>query len=171
MSTSFSFRTSRNSVVYFESRFDDEVRVASEKAVVERGKVERYLFHEDAVRVWCGYRDMDPAGLQLNREEDVERNQTRGSPDFGGEEIGSGKGVPVTPKKLRPCRPSPAKRCRFDTLLLQEPLHRVRRDLVAEVGHSSLDSSTWPCARPTPRFPTRWADAPFDDEGTSISSR
>ena len=27
-----------------------------------------------------------------------------GSPDFGGEEIGSGKGVPVTPKKLRPCR-------------------------------------------------------------------
>ena len=77
----------------------------------------------------------------------------------------------VTPKKLRPCRPSPAKRCRFDTLLLQEPLHRVRRDPVAEVGHSSLDSSTWPCARPTPRFPTRWADAPFDDEGTSISSR
>ncbi len=53
-----------------------------------------------------GYRDMDPAGLQLNREQDVERNQTCGSPDFGGEEIGSGKGVPVTPKKLPPRRPS-----------------------------------------------------------------
>ena len=77
----------------FRISVDDEVRVALEKAVVERGKVERYLFHEDSVRVWCGYRDMDPAGLQLNREQDVERNQTRGSPDFGGEAIGSGKGV------------------------------------------------------------------------------
>ena len=88
--------------------------------------------------------DMDPAGLQLNREQDVERNQTPGSPDFGGEEIGGGKGVPVTLKKLRPCRPSPAKRCRFDTVLFQDPLHRVRRDLVAQVGHSSLDSSVAP---------------------------
>ncbi len=38
----------------FRILVDDEVRVASEKAVVERGKVERNLFHEDSVRVWCG---------------------------------------------------------------------------------------------------------------------
>ena len=32
------------------------------------------------------------------------------------------------------------KRCRLDTVILQNPLHRVRRHLVAEVGQSSLDS-------------------------------
>ena len=133
MSTSFSFRNFSKLRCVFRISVDDEVRVASEKAIVERGKVERYLFHEDSVRVWCGYRDMYPAGLQLNREQDVERNQTRGSPDFGGEEIGSGKGVPVTPKKRLPCRPSSAKRCRFDTVLLQEPLQGIasmKRDVI-----------------------------------------
>ncbi len=65
---------------------------------------------------------MDPPGLQLNDEKDVERDQTRGSPDFGREEVGTGKGVPVTPKKLRPRRLSSAKRCRLDTVILQDPL-------------------------------------------------
>jgi len=87
---------------------------------------------------------MDAAGLQLNDEKDVERDQPRGSPDFGSEEVGSSEGVPVTPKKLRPRRLSPAKRCRLDSVILQDPLHRVRSDLVAEVGQSSLDSVVAP---------------------------
>ena len=50
----------------------------------------------------------------------------------------------MTPKKLHPRRLSPAKRCRLDTVILQNPLHRVRRALVAEVGQSSLDSIVAP---------------------------
>ena len=83
---------------------------------------------------------MYSARLQLEDEEDVKGDQAHRRPDFRREEVGSGKGVPVTPKKLRPGRLSPAKRCRLDTVILQDPLHRVRRDLVAEVGQSSLDS-------------------------------
>ena len=83
---------------------------------------------------------MDPAGLQLNDEKDVERDRTRGSPDFGSEEVATGEGVPVSQKKLRLRRLSSAKRCWLDAMILQDPLHGVRRDLVAEVGDSPLDS-------------------------------
>ena len=38
----------------FRISVDDEIRVTSEKAVVERSDVERNLFHEDSVRVWRG---------------------------------------------------------------------------------------------------------------------
>ena len=39
---------------------------------------------------------MDPAGLQLNDEKNVERDQTRGSPDLGSEEVGSSKSIAVS---------------------------------------------------------------------------
>ena len=121
-------------------RVNDKREVEGE----QRREVERDLFHENSVWVWCGCREMDPAGLQLNDEKSVERDQTRGSPDLGSEEVGSSKSVPVTPKKLCPRRLSSAKRCRLDTMIRQDPLHRVGRDLVAEVGYSSLVSSVAP---------------------------
>ncbi len=80
----------------FRISVDDEVRIASKKAVVERREVERDLFHEDSVWVWCGCREMDPAGLQLNDEKNVERDQTRGSPELGSEEFGSSKSIAVS---------------------------------------------------------------------------
>ena len=61
-----------------------------------------------------------------------------------------------------------------------EYLQEENRVLKAQLGQRlrlsdeqrrRLAAKGWSCARPTPRFPTRWADAPFDDEGTSISSR
>ncbi len=38
----------------FRISVDDEVRVTSEKAVIECREVQSDLFHEESVRVWCG---------------------------------------------------------------------------------------------------------------------
>ena len=74
----------------FRISVDDEVRVALEKAIVECGDIEPHLLHEESIRVGCRRRDMNATSPQLNNEEDVEGDQAHGSPDFGGEEVGTG---------------------------------------------------------------------------------
>ena len=66
----------------------------------------------------------------------------------------------MSPKKLGPRRLSSAKRCRLDAMVFQNPLHRVRRDLVAEIGQSSLDSIVSPT-----RIRFRHANDQFFDLG------
>ena len=68
------------------------------------GKYERagHLLHEEGVGMRRGAQNLHVATRQIEDEERVVRDETRGCPDLGGEEVGAGDGASVGLEKGAP---------------------------------------------------------------------
>ena len=74
---------------------ENQILLSSQKSVDGIGDVSADLHHPDFVRAGYDPGDLDSACLQLDHEEDVERDEPTQAPDLDGEEVGGSEHVPM----------------------------------------------------------------------------
>ena len=104
-----------------------------QEAIDRVGQIAGHLLHPRAARLRVDRCDVHAAGLQLDHEEDEVPPETGQREHLDREQIGCRQAVPVSLQECLPLRSSGALGSRVDPVVVQDPLHRVPGDVVAEV--------------------------------------
>jgi hypothetical protein len=144
----------------------DEIAVCFQEAVLAVGDVAGDLLHPQAVWRFGDSADLHAPGSDLDKEEDHEALQAVLRPDFDCEEISGDNLVRMPGEELLPRGLSLPVRRRFDPVPPQDVRNGTGRNLVAEIGHRTLDAVVAPVAV----LPSHANDESFDFRGNCGSA-
>ena len=116
----------------------------AEKTIESVGQIPRHLLHPLAVRLAVDASDFDSAGLQLDEEQNELTPEPSQAQHFHREQIARCNPIPVSLQKRLPRCALVTLRCRLDSVILKNPLHRVAADLLPNVGESAADPGVAP---------------------------
>ena len=130
--------------------------LADQKTIHVISHVATDLCHPRPVGLRTDSCDFDSPRRQLDHKQHHNPDQTGTGPHFDGEELRSGKDLPVRLQELLPSRFLAALRRRLDTVLLEDVRDRAACDPMTEIwpkllgcGCSPSRSSPSPCGRPS----------------------
>ncbi len=115
-----------------------------QEAVDRVDQVTGHLLHPRTAGLRVDPGDVHAAGLQLDHKEDEVTPKTGQREHFDREQIGCRQTVPVRLQERLPWRVPGSLGRRVDPVVLQDPLHRVPDDCVAEVGERAADPRVAP---------------------------
>ena len=122
----------------------DEEASVSKKAINRVRQVSRHLRHPVVVGLISDACDLDAARLEVDNEKHEVANQPAGGQHLNREEVGRRDRSPMSFQKRSPWDSLAALRCRLDSVLREDALHRVSPDVVAQVTKSAAN----PCIAP-----------------------
>ncbi len=115
-----------------------------QEAVDRIGQIAGHLLQPPAIGLRVDPGNVHPAGLQLDHEEDDIPPKTGQGEHLDREEIGGRQTFPVRLQERLPRRALVPLGSRGDPVVVQDPLHRVPGDVVAEVGECAADPRVAP---------------------------
>ena len=111
---------------------------------VRGGEVAGDLFEPCVFGIGGEAAEDDSARLQLQEEQDIERGQAGGGPDFSGEKVGGPEHVLVPAKERGPSRVAFAFGCGAKAMAFENVADRLVGNLMAHIGQSADDAIITP---------------------------